>query len=134
MNLLASSFGDGDVLLWMFEFFLFVIWFWLLVVIFGDLFRDHETSGGVKALWALFVIILPFLGIFIYLIVRGHGMAGRAAAAQQHAQEQYNAQIRAATGSSASSADQIAQAKALLDQGAITQAEYDSLKAKALGT
>ena len=51
MNVLASSFGDGDVLLWMFEFFIFVIWFWLLVVVFGDLFRDHETSGGVKALW-----------------------------------------------------------------------------------
>ena len=119
MNLLASSFGDGDVLLWMFEFFMFVIWFWLLVVVFGDLFRDHETSGGVKALWALFVIILPFLGIFIYLIVRGHGMAGRAAAAQKAAQEQFNAQIRSAS-SSTSAADQISQAKALLDQGPST--------------
>jgi hypothetical protein len=133
MNLLASSFGDGDVLLWMFEFFMFVIWFWLLVVVFGDLFRDHETSGGVKALWALFVIILPFLGIFIYLIVRGHGMAGRAAAAQQAAQEQYNKQIRAA-GATTSAADQIAQAKALLDQGAINQSEFDALKANALGS
>jgi hypothetical protein len=134
MNLLASSFGDGDVLLWMFEFFIFVIWFWLLVVVFGDLFRDHETSGGVKALWAFFVIILPFLGIFIYLIVRGHGMAGRASAAAAAAQEQYNAQIRSAAGSSSSAADQIAQAKALLDQGAINQSEYDALKANALGT
>src|SRR6476619_7608882 len=134
MNLLASSFGDGDVLLWMFEFFMFVIWFWLLVVVFGDLFRDHETSGGVKALWAFFVIILPFLGIFIYLIVRGHGMAGRAAAAQQAAQEQYNKQIRAAAGSSSNAADQIAQAKALLDQGAINQSEFDALKANALGS
>ena len=133
MNLLASSFGDGDVLLWMFEFFMFVIWFWLLVVVFGDLFRDHETSGGVKALWAFFVIILPFLGIFIYLIVRGHGMAGRAAAAQQAAQEQFNAQIRSASPST-SAADQIAQAKALLDQGAINQSEFDALKASALGS
>jgi hypothetical protein len=132
MNLLASSFGDGDVLLWMVEFFLFVIWFWLLVVIFSDLFRDHETSGGIKAVWAIFLIILPFLGILIYLIVRGHGMAGRAAAAQQAAQEQFNAQIRAA-GSSTSAADQIAQAKALLDQGAINQSEFDALKATALG-
>ncbi len=133
MNLLASSFGDGDVLLWMFEFFLFVIWFWLLVVIFGDLFRDHETSGGVKAVWAIFLIILPFLGILIYLIVRGHGMAGRAAAAQQAAQEQFNAQIRSAS-SSTSAADQISQAKALLDSGAINQSEYDALKATALGS
>jgi len=132
MNLLASSFGDGDVLLWMFELFVFIIWFWLLVVVFGDLFRDHETSGGVKAIWVIVLILLPYLGILIYLIFRGHGMAGRAAAAQKAAQDQFSAQVRSATGSG-SAADQIAQAKALLDQGAINQSEFDSLKAKALG-
>jgi hypothetical protein len=133
MNLLASSFGDGDVLLWMVEFFFLVIWFWLLVVIFGDLFRDHETSGGVKAIWVLFVVFLPYIGILVYLIVRGHGMAGRAAAAQKAAQEHYNAQIRSAAGST-SAAEQIQQAKALLDQGAINQSEFDALKANALGS
>jgi hypothetical protein len=133
MNLLASSFGDGDVLLWMFEFFIFVIWFWLLVVVFGDLFRDHETSGGVKALWVIFVVLVPYIGILVYLIVRGHGMAGRAAAAQKVAQDHYNAQIRSAAGST-SAAEQISQAKALLDQGAINQSEFDALKANALGT
>jgi len=127
------SFGNGDVLLWMFEFFLFVIWFWLLLTIFSDLFRDHEMSGGVKALWVIFVIVLPYIGILVYLIARGHGMAERAAKAQARAQEQMNAQIRAVAGTSSSAADQIAQAKSLLDSGAIDQAEFDKLRASALG-
>ncbi len=127
-----SSFGNGDVFLWMLEFFLFVIWFWLLIAIFSDLFRDHETSGGVKVLWVIFLILLPFLGILIYLLVRGHGMNARAAAQQKETQEAMNAQIRAAAGSSSSAADQIAQAKSLLDSGAITQAEFDAMKSKAL--
>ena len=127
-----SSFGNGDVFLWMLEFFLFVIWFWLLIAIFSDLFRDHETSGGVKVLWVIFLILLPFLGILIYLLVRGHGMNARAAAQQKEAQEAMNAQIRAAAGTSSSAADQIAQAKSLLDSGAIDQTEFDRLKATAL--
>ena len=126
------DFGNGDVFLWMLEFFLFVIWFWLLIAIFSDLFRDHETSGGVKVLWVIFLILLPFLGILIYLLVRGHGMIARAAAQQKEMQEAMNAQIRAAAGSSSSAADQIAQAKSLLDSGAITQAEFDAMKSKAL--
>ena len=134
MNTLASSFGDGDVLLWMFEFFMFVIWFWLLLTIFSDLFRDHELNGGIKALWVIFVIVLPFLGILIYLIARGGGMAARSQKAAQEMQAQLNSQIRAAAGTSTSAADQIAQAKSLLDSGAITQAEYDKLKASALAT
>lgn len=126
------DFGNGDVFLWMLEFFLFVIWFWLLIAIFSDLFRDHETSGGVKVLWVIFLILLPFLGILIYLLVRGHGMNARAAAQQKEMQDAMNAQIRAAAGSSSSAADQIAQAKSLLDSGAITQAEFDAMKSKAL--
>jgi ABC-type multidrug transport system fused ATPase/permease subunit len=134
MNLLASSFGDGDVLLWMFEFFMFVIWFLLLLTIFTDLFRDHELNGGIKALWVIFVIVLPFLGILIYLIARGGGMAARNQKAAQEMQAHMNAQIRAAAGNSTSAADQIAQAKSLLDSGAINQAEYDKLKAAALAS
>jgi ABC-type multidrug transport system fused ATPase/permease subunit len=136
MNVLATSFGDGDVLLWMFEFFMFVIWFWLLIAIFSDLFRDHDTSGGAKALWVIFVVVVPFVGILVYLLVRGHGMAERSAKAQARAQEQMNAQIRAAAGSgpTASAADQIAQAKALLDSGAIDQGEFDKLKTAALAS
>ncbi len=124
---LLSGFGDGDVLLWMFELFMFVIWFWLLLTIFSDLFRDHELSGGAKALWVIFVVILPFLGILIYLIARGHGMAERQAKQIAEAQKQMAAQY-----GGASPADQIASAKALLDSGAIDQAEFDKLKTSAL--
>ena len=128
------TFGSGDVLLWMFEFFLFVIWFWILIAIFSDLFRDKDTGGGVKALWVLFVIVLPFLGILIYLIVRGKGMASRQAAQMQAAQSAFDDRVRSAAVSSSSPADQIAQAKALLDAGAIDQAEFDKLKTAALAS
>ena len=129
---MTTTFGNGDFFLWMLEFFLFIIWFWLLIAIFSDIFRDHETSGVTKALWVVLVVILPYLGILLYLIVRGHGMAARSAAASQQAQAQLDAQIRAAAGSGSTAADQITQAKALLDSGAISQAEYDDLKNKAL--
>ena len=75
----TTTFGSGEILLFMLEFFLFIIWFWLLIAIFGDLFRDSETGGGVKALWVVFLILLPFLGILLYLIVRGKGMGTRQA-------------------------------------------------------
>jgi hypothetical protein len=132
MLLADSGFGNGDVFLWMLEFFLFFIWFWLLIVVFGDLFRDHETSGVAKFLWIIFVIFMPFLGVFVYVLARGHGMARRQAAAQTAAQQQMDAYIRTAAGSGSSAADQIANAKALLDAGTISQAEFDQLKAKAL--
>jgi hypothetical protein len=134
MTTMSTSFGNGDVFLCMLEFFLFIIWFWLLIAIFSDIFRDHETSGGVKALWVILVVILPYLGILLYLIVRGHGMAARSAAAAQRAQDQMDSQIRAAAGTTTSAPEQIAQAKSLLDSGAITQAEFDDLKKKALGS
>ena len=95
---LALSFGNGDVLLWMLEFFLFVIWFWILISIFSDLFRDRTTGGGVKALWVFFLIILPFLGILLYLIFRGRGMGERSVAQAAALQEQLNTQIRTAAG------------------------------------
>ncbi len=134
MNPLETSFGNGDVFVFMLEFFLFVIWFWLLLTIFTDLFRDHETSGGMKAVWVIVLIVLPYLGILIYLIVRGHGMAGRAAKQQALAQEQLDNRIRAAAGTTTTPAEQIAQAKGLFDSGAIDQAEFDRLKSSALGS
>jgi hypothetical protein len=130
---LTATFGSGDVLLWMLEFFLFIIWFWLLIAIFGDLFRDPDTGGGVKALWVVLLIVLPFLGILLYLIVRGRGMGDRQAAQVQAARSAFDDRIRTATASS-SPADQIAQAKALLDSGAIDQAEFAQLKAAALAS
>jgi hypothetical protein len=131
---LSATFGSGDVLLWMLEFFLFIIWFWLLIAIFGDLFRDPDTGGGVKALWVVLLIVLPFLGILLYLIVRGKGMGARQAAQMQAAQSAFDDRIRSATAASGSPADQIAQAKALLDSGAIDQAEFAKLKAAALAS
>src|SRR4051795_7270547 len=128
---LSATFGSGDVLLWMLEFFLFVVWFWLLITIFGDLFRGRELSGGLTAVWILFVIFLPLIGILAYFIVRGGGMADRAAKQMQEAQAQFDSYVRSTTGGG-SPTDQIAQAKSLLDAGTITQAEFDALKTKAL--
>ncbi|WP_305093609.1 SHOCT domain-containing protein [Prescottella sp. R16] len=110
--------------------FAFVAYLMLLFSIITDLFRDHKTSGWVKAIWVVFLIILPFLTALVYLIARGDGMAKRsvrAAAEMQSAQEQYIRQVAGKSG-----AEQIADAKALLDAGTITQAEFDALKAKAL--
>ncbi len=127
-----ATFGSGQVLWDIFWLFLFILWFWLLVTIFGDLFRDQELSGWVKAAWAFFVIITPFLGIFVYLIVRGSGMSKRAIAAQQAQQQQFESYVKQTAGTG-DAADQIAKAKTLLDQGAISNEEFDQIKAKALG-
>jgi Short C-terminal domain/Phospholipase_D-nuclease N-terminal len=127
----AMTVGNGSVLLWMLEFFFFVIWFWLLLGIFGDLFGDHELSGGWKAVWVIILVLFPYLGILVYLIARGKGMTERGIQASKNAQEQFDARIRAAGGGS-DPAEQISKAKALLDSGAIDQAEFDALKAKAL--
>jgi hypothetical protein len=132
--MVLAEFGSGQALLTIFWLFLFVIWFWLLISIFGDIFRDHELSGWAKAGWSVFVIVAPYIGIFVYLIVRGRGMAERSLAEQQRAQAQFDAYVRetAARGDGASAADQIAKGKQLLDQGAISQDEYEALKRAAL--
>jgi hypothetical protein len=132
--MVLAEFGSGQALLTIFWLFLFVIWFWLLISIFGDILRDHELSGWAKAGWSVFVIVAPYIGIFVYLIVRGRGMAERSLAAQQRAQSQFDAYVRETAGRAdgASAADQIAKAKQLLDQGAISQDEYEALKRAAL--
>jgi uncharacterized membrane protein YcjF (UPF0283 family) len=113
--------------------FAFVIWFWLLITVFGDLFSRHDIGGWGKAGWIVLVIILPYLGVFIYLIANSHGMSERAQARAQAQQAQMDDYVRSVA-SSDSSTDQIAKGKELLDSGAITQAEFDQLKAKALAT
>jgi hypothetical protein len=127
---------NGSFLVAMFEFFIFLAWFMCLWWVFGDLFRSKDLGGGAKTLWVVFIIVLPFLGMFVYLIARGHGMNDRTLEAQQEMQERQAAYIKSvAGGSSASStAEDIASAKALLDSGAITQQEFDQLKAKALAS
>jgi ABC-type multidrug transport system fused ATPase/permease subunit len=124
-----------DIFWSMLWFFFLFIWIVILVPILGDLFRDHTLSGGMKTLWVLFLVFLPFLAVLVYVISRGKGMAERGAARQQQAQEQFEGYVRsvATTGEGTTSpADQIARAKQLLDAGTIDQAEFDRLKAKAL--
>ena len=129
MLLADYTFLEG--LWWMFVFFAWVIWFWLLITIFADIFRRRDTSGGTKVLWIIFVILLPFLGVFVYLIANHDGMAERnieRAQAQQQATDSY---IQSVAGSGGAAAE-IEKAKGLLDSGAISQAEFDAIKAKAL--
>jgi hypothetical protein len=127
--MLAYTFGQ--VMWTMFVFFAWILFFWLLFVVFGDLFSRSDIGGWGKAGWTIFVICLPFLGILVYLIAEGHAMGERSAKAAQAQQAQMDSYVRSAAGSG-SAADQIAKAKGLLDSGAITQAEYDGIKAKAL--
>ncbi|MEO2140309.1 MAG: SHOCT domain-containing protein [Thermoleophilia bacterium] len=118
-----------DVLWTTFVVFVWVMFIVILINVLIDLFRSHDLSGWAKAGWLVVLVILPFLGVLIYLIARGGGMQQRAIKQQQHDVEQ----LKKMVGSSDGPADQIAQAKALLDSGAINQAEFEKLKAKALG-
>jgi hypothetical protein len=129
--MLVGDYSFWEVLWWMIAFFAFVIWFWLLITVFGDLFRRHDVGGGAKTLWIIFIILLPFLGVFIYLISQGKGMAERNMKSMEAAQAQQADYIKSVAGGGGA-ADEIDKAKKLLDSGAITQAEFDSIKAKAL--
>ena len=131
--MLVGDYSFLDVLWWMIAFFAFVIWFWLLITVFGDIFRRHDTSGIAKTLWIIFIIILPFLGVFIYLIAQHQGMAERNMKSMQAAQAQQEAYIKSVA-TTGGSAEEIEKAKKLLDSGAITQAEFDTMKAKALAS
>ena len=109
--------------------FFMVVYFMMLFSVIVDIFRRHDASGGKKALWLLFILFAPLLGLLIYLIVNGHGIAERQAKDVQQSQAQLDDHIKAVAGGSA---EQIAKAKELLDAGTITQAEFDQIKAKAL--
>jgi len=112
-------------------FFGFVIWLWLLFTVFADIFRRHDASGWVKVLWIVVIILLPFLGVFVYLIAEHKGMTERAIKTQEEAQTQTEQYVRSVAGKT-DPAEQIANAKRLLDSGTITQAEFDQIKQKAL--
>jgi Short C-terminal domain/Phospholipase_D-nuclease N-terminal len=132
---LAYDYPFLDIMGTMLVFFAWVIWFWLLITVFADVFRRHDIGGGAKVLWLLFVIILPFLGVFIYLIAESKGIAERNQARAEASQQQFNDYVQnvaAQSGGGGGSAAEIEKAKGLLDSGAITQAEFDALKAKAL--
>jgi hypothetical protein len=129
--MLAADYPFLDVVWTMLIFFAWVIWFWILITVFADLFRRHDIGGGSKVLWTIFVIILPFLGVFIYLLANHQGMADRNVKQVEAAQAQSDAYIRSVAGSGGPTAE-IERAKGLLDSGAITQEEFNALKAKAL--
>jgi type VI protein secretion system component VasK len=132
--MLAAEFGTGQVFWSMLWFFLFFIWIWLLIVVFGDIFRSDDLSGWSKALWCIFIIFLPYLGVFVYLIARGHKMqehSMKEAQAQEAQLRQYVQNIAGSGGGGA--ADEIARLADLRDKGVISEAEFQQAKAKAIG-
>jgi type VI protein secretion system component VasK len=128
---LAANYPFLDVLWTMFVFFIWVSWFILLFHVIGDVFRRRDVSGGKKTLWLIFLLFVPFIGVFAYLIANSDDMAQRNAERTAAAQGEMDDYIRSTAGSSGA-ADEIERAKKLLDSGAISQAEFDAIKAKAL--
>ena len=131
MSLADSSYPLLSVFWSMIEFFLFVIWIWILIMVFIDIFRSRDLSGGAKALWFLFVLIIPLVGVLVYLIARGGSMHERAAQQAQQQDQQFRAYVQDAAGSQ-SSADQLAKLADLRDRGVISAEEFDREKAKVL--
>jgi hypothetical protein len=132
--MLAAEFGTGQVFWSMLWFFLWIIWIWLLIVIFGDIFRSDDLSGWGKALWSIFVIFLPYLGVFVYLIARGHKIQEhrmRDAQAQDAALRQYVQNVAGSGGGG--TVDDISRLAELRDRGVLSEDEFQRAKAKALG-
>ena len=125
-----ADFTFGDALLTVLEIFVLMAWFWILITIIGDLFRDHEQSGWAKAGWVILLIFVPFLGALIYLIARGEGMRDRAVQQQAEAQKHMDAYIRQTAGSSP--VDELAKLSDLKAKGSISDAEFEQAKAKLL--
>ncbi len=131
LAVLGADYPFLDVMWSMLVFFLWVLWFWLLFTVFGDVFRRHDLSGWGKAGWLIFTIILPFLGVFVYLISQNEGMTRRNLDRARAQQARFDDYVRESAGGGGAAAE-IDKAKQLLDSGAITQAEFDAIKQKAL--
>lgn len=129
MPLAEISFGEG--LLFIFEFFLLFAWIWILISVISDLFRDHELSGVAKAVWVFFLVFLPFLGVLLYLIVRGDGMRDRTIKAQVDAKTEFDSYVREQA-HAGSPADELHKLAELKDRGALSAEEFDQAKAKLL--
>ena len=128
---IAADYPFLDVFWTMIIFFCWVIWIWMVIAIFADIFSRHDISGWVKAAWSVFIIVVPFLGVLVYLIAQSDDMAKRRAGEAKAQQADFDAYVQSVAADSGP-AGQIEKAKGLLDSGAITQAEYDAIKAKAL--
>ena len=115
-----------------FEIFLWVIWFWILITVFIDIFRSQDLSGGGKALWFLFVLFIPLIGVLVYLIARGSSMQERATRQAQQQDQAFRSYVKEAAGEGSSTADQLAKLADLRDRGVITAQEFESQKAKIL--
>jgi hypothetical protein len=130
----AEDFGTGQVFWSLIWFFLFFIWIWILIMVFADIFRSHDMGGWAKALWVIFVIFLPYLGVFVYLIARGGKMHEHAVEAAQAQDEQMRAYIRSATGPGGGSAEEIGRLADLRDKGVLSEEEFQAAKARALSS
>ena len=128
--LIAADYPFLDVLWTMIVFFAWVAWIWIAITCFIDIFRRDDIGGGHKALWVVFIIVIPFLGVLVYLIAQHDGIRERSVKQAQDQQAAFDSYVKQTAGGSAS---EIAKAKELLDAGTITQQEFDSIKAKALG-
>jgi putative oligomerization/nucleic acid binding protein/phospholipase D-like protein len=128
---IAADYPFLDLMWTMVIFFLWILWFWLLITVFADIFRRHDISGAKKTLWIVFTILVPFLGVFVYLITQNVGMTERQLDRTRGQREQFDDYVRQ-TASSGGAAAEIEKAKQLLDSGAITQAEFETMKQKAL--
>ncbi len=134
-TIFAADYPFLDVLWSMLIFMAFLLWIWLAVTCFSDIFRRHEMSGFLKVLWVIVIILVPYFGVFVYLLVNGSGIAERNAAQAAQMQEAFDARVReasATSGGGGGSAAEIAEAHKLLESGAINQEEFERLKAKAL--
>ena len=130
--MLATDYPFLDVLWTMVIFFVWILWFWLLFTVFADIFRRHDLSGWGKTGWLVFAILLPFLGVFIYLITQNVGMTERNLQRSRAQREQFDDYVRETATPGGGAAAEIDKAKQLLDSCAITQAEFETLKQKAL--
>ena len=132
MSLASSSYPLLNIFWTIFELFLWIIWIWILIWIFIDIFRSHDLSGWAKALWFLFVLFIPLIGVLVYLIVRGGSMHERAVQDQRQQDQQVREYVQQVAGSGSSTADQLAKLADLRDRGVITSEEFDREKAKIL--
>ncbi len=129
---IAADYPFLNILWSMIIFFSWVVWIWMMIVILTDVFRRHDISGWGKAAWTVFLIVLPFLGVLVYLISQHDKMADRSAEAARGQQAEFDHYVKSVAGNGGGAASEIEKAKQLLDTGAITQSEFDALKAKAL--
>jgi hypothetical protein len=131
--ILATSYPFLEIFWTMLIFFAFIVWIWILITVLADLFRRHDTSGFMKVLWIIFIIVLPYLGVFVYLIVEHKGMTDRAVKQQSDAKAQFDQYVQSVAVKT-DPTEQIAKAKQMLDSGTINQTEFDQIKQRALAS